>query len=241
MTCHRGPHGQRYKGPRHPETHDECEPCSATHCQVCRSRHLDGDAQTCPQCVGVIRADLRAIAALTVYLPQQAAYGGSHGHLEAAKPIPGGDATVLMAWGGTGTTSSPDESPADPIPPLLLLSQWEDDFRAQHRHPGGPRATMPSVTGYLHKHLTWAAQHHPAIADFATDLARCRARLENVLRHGDRDDTAAAPCFDCAGRLVRKTTPTGRADHYTCRRCRRDYTVAEYWLALRVALEDEAG
>lgn len=244
--CHRGDNGQRLAGHRHePELgHDECEPCPGVHCHVCGTLHVDPDTPahptTCPRCVGAIRGDLRAVELLTAYLPAQAAYGGADGRLEASRPIPGGDAQVMLAWGSTTTTSAADESSGDPIPPLLLLASWEDSWRVALGHPGGPRPTMPAVTGYLHQHLTWAAQRHPAIDDFAREVRQCRARLEDVLSAGERDDTVAAPCFDCGGQLVRRVTDAGRQDRYQCRRCHRDYNVASYWLAVADHAEEEA-
>lgn len=237
-VCHHGPGGQRLTGRRHDGPHEQCEPCQHPHCAVCGARHTDdAHPQTCLDCVASVRVDLSAIVTLIAHLPGQAAHGGRDGRLEAARPIPGGDATVLLAGGSNTTTSSPDESPADPIPPLLLLASWEDDWRRQLGQPAGPRATIDRTIRYLAGHLPLAAQRLDVFPDFASDLRQLRGRLEDVVHAGERDDTTAAPCFDCGGQIVRRITRKGRSDAYTCRRCSRGYDVVSYWLAVRSAAE----
>lgn len=242
--CHRNDDGDRLTGPRHDGDHLECARCEETHCGCCSARHVDPKSnahpRTCVRCQEATRGHLSACETLVAHLPAQAAYGGRGGLLEAARPIPGGDAQVLLAWGGDSTTSAADESEDDPIPALLLLSTWEDTWRKKLGHRGGPRPTMSNVCGYLHQHLGWAAQRHDAFPYFAEDMRKLRSRLENVLHDGERDDTVAAPCFDCAGQLVRLVDDDGRSDRYTCRRCHREMDVAGYWLAVRAHHEAQA-
>ena len=75
--------------------------------------------------------------------------------------------------------------------------------------------------------------------DFARDVRRCRSHLENVLHDENQGDRANVGCFDCGGDLERRLTAGGFEDHWTCRRCRRRYTYAEYNFALRAALEQD--
>ncbi|MDQ3541182.1 MAG: hypothetical protein M3440_10870, partial [Chloroflexota bacterium] len=95
--CHRGPAGQRLDGPGHQGTHDDCTECGGTHCIVCGKTHLtEPTMRTCPQCVGNTRDDLAAIPELYIRLKLHSIYGGNNGKLEAGRPIPGGDAQVIL-------------------------------------------------------------------------------------------------------------------------------------------------
>ncbi len=219
------------------------EPCPQRHCCVCSRGHCDDTTpQTCAECVGVVRENLAEILRLSDLLPLQAVHGGADGHLLAGAPIPGGDATVLLGPGSEGAQAEDHEheSWADPVPPLLLLATWEDDFRGTLGHPAGPRATMWRCVDYLGQHLTLMAQRHPAFEEFAADLARCRSRLEDTLGAGERDEHGA-PCQDCGTLLVRRCHPRhGLVDEWTCRHCRVTYTAAEYWKAVERDYRDNA-
>jgi hypothetical protein len=220
------------------------EPCTHRHCCVgrCWNHTDDANPQTCPTCVGLVRENLTEILRLTEELPEQASTGGSDGRLMAGAPIPGGEAMVLMAPGSLGA-QAPDhehESHADPVPPLLLLATWEDDIRQTLGHRAGPKATMWRCVDYLGTHLTMVAQRHEAFDEFAADLARCRARLEDVLSEGERDEKGA-PCMDCGTLLVRRCHPRhGLQDEWQCPRCRTSYTAAEYWNAVKRDYQDNA-
>jgi hypothetical protein len=220
-----------------------CQPCDRSHCPVCGVRH---SATTCPECLGAVREDLDWIAANARSeigkpdrLLTEAAQGGADQRLAAAAPIPGADAMVMLAPGNLhGRT---DESWSDPVPPLLVLATWEDDWRIQFRHGGGPRATVARCADYLDRNLDRAAREHPAFEDFAADLRRLRARLERVIHDQPHGDRANVPCFDCGGDLERKLTGDGFDDAWTCRRCKRRYTDPEYHLAVRAKIEAATG
>lgn len=223
---------------------DRGEPCTQRHCCVgrCWNHCDDANPQTCPECVGLVRDHIGEIIRLSEQLPVQAVDGGTEGHLLAGAPIPGGEAMVLLGPGSLGAQASDHEheSYADPVPPLLLLATWEDDFRHELGHPAGPRATIWRCADYLGEHLTMLAQRHPAFDEFAADLARCRTRLEDVLGEGERDEKGA-PCMDCQTLLVRRSHPRhGLLDEWACPRCRATYTAAEYWNAVRRDYQDNA-
>lgn len=210
-----------------------CQRCTEPHCGTCGRTHVD--QQTCASCCAATRDDLRAVRTLTGQLRHHAIVGGSDGHLEAARAIPGGEAMVLMGPGG----ESGDALPSDPMPSLLLLATWEDAWRHELGQPAAAHlADMPTAYGYLSDWLDVAAQKHPAFDEFASDLRRQVARLEAVLHDGIKDDPAGIECFECGGGLVRKMTDHGMDDRWTCRRCRRRYTDPEYHLAIRAMLEE---
>jgi len=245
MTCRHDPTlGYRALPGRHaddcPGDCSGCQPCTARHCVVCVRGHCDDTTpQTCAECVGLIRDHLAAIVDLEerriIGIHLGHAYGD--GRLNAG-PV-GGDAMVMGADGRylPAGRRGPDEMASDPPLPLLTLATWEDDWRIELGHGGGPRATVWRCVDYLSGHLTMMAQRHLAFDEFAADLARVRGRLEAVLRDGDREDHADVSCFECGGRLVRRVGPRGADDHWTCGRCRRRYTDPEYHLAVRAKLE----
>lgn len=215
------------------------EPCQQRHCLLCNRAHTDdANPQTCPECVGMVRAYLTAIVDMTDRLEDQAVHTHADGRLNTG-PL-GGDAMVMLAEGRFLPASrlTAEEQTNDPLPPLLVLASWEDDWRVELGHHGGPRATVWRCADYLGTHLTMMAQRHLAFDEFAADLARLQARMEAVLHEGDREDHAGIGCLACdGGQLVRKVTRAGLDDHWTCRRCRRRYTDPEYHLAVRAKLE----
>lgn len=244
MTCrYRHQLGYRAQRDRHHDTCADdtcpgCQPCPHGHCVVCGTNHTDDTTpQTCAACVGHTRDDLAAIVDMHERLEPAAIDARSDGRRNAA-PM-GGDAMVMLADGRylPAGRRSHDEQINDPEPPLLVLATWEDDWRIELGHGGGPRATVWSCADYLSTHLTLMAQRHLAFDEFAAHIGKVRARMELVLSEGVREDHADVGCFECGGRLVRRVTQRGADDHWTCGRCRRRYTDPEYHLAVRAKLE----
>lgn len=222
---------------------DGCQECDRAHCPVCGVRH---SATACSECLASARDDLAWVARVArseVGKPDrlltEAVQGGGDQRLLAAAPIPGADAMVMLAPGNLhGHT---DESWSDPIPPLLVLATWEDDWRETFHHGGGPRATVERCFDYLDRNLALAGSQHPAFDGFAADLRKLRARMERVIHDQPQGDLANVSCFDCGGDLERKLTDDGFDDAWTCRRCKRRYTDPEYHLAVRAKVEERAG
>lgn len=138
------------------------------------------------------------------------------------------------------TTHHADEHADDPPAVAATLGGWEDDWRHSRGEPANPNpATVVGAAGYLHRRLQWAADHHPAFAELAAELATLHRRLTAAVGTLGLPEVGV-PCFDCGTLLRRDWTAHGLAEDWTCPSCRRDYTEPEYWLAVRAAYEAEA-
>jgi len=237
MTEHRRPpacHYDRTAGARvtlehrddceHPDTHKGCSPCTAPHCVVCGREHATNDQpQTCPKCQGKTDQDLAELAAAYVALATEALDGGGDGRLVAAAPIPGGNAQILRGptvpapamrtfRGYTSEDFLKDHRPTDPLPPLAILSQWEDLYRAFLDHtPGHTRGTVATTIAYLRSQLPYIAQRTdgPDYLVFTRQIRDLRAHLERAL-HNEQEPERGVECFECGDQLerrFRKATP----------------------------------
>jgi hypothetical protein len=224
-----------------------CLPCPEPHCVTCARAHADA---TCAGCVADTRDDLAAIARLTRNLLTEAEHRGVEGeaaHLHAPTANPEAwrqrrrhgyrDHIVVRP---DGTTERPDVIGEDH--PLWVTGTWELLVVEHLGHTRRTsRITVASAVSYLDRNLTdLAADPDFPFEDLASEARRCRAHLEAVLHDEERGVRANIPCFECGADLERRLTRAGFDDHWTCRRCRRVYTIAEYNFALRAALEASA-
>lgn len=164
-----------------------------------------------------------------------------------------------IAWGYTGREHGIDNADTDGVSVTQLLVSWEDDWRHVRGEPATQPATVVGAAGYLRQRMRWAANQHPAFDEFATDLRQLLARLKDAAGLADRPAPAAATCSQCgAGTLVREyrmprpckhkrhapedcdADQGGLSDHWSCRRCGREYDAAQYLLAVRARREAEA-
>lgn len=130
-----------------------------------------------------------------------------------------------------------DNHPTDPPSVAFELSQWEDDWRSTRGEPAADvEPTVSGVVAYLSPNVGWASMYHPAFDEFAADVRALLRKLQDVVGASERPQVGV-PCFDCGADLHRQYG----TDHYTCPRCRRLYTDAEYWLAVRAEMERQAG
>lgn len=183
--------------------------------------------------VAKAREDLTEIVDLYAYLLDQALYGAAGGHLEAARPIPGGEAVVMLgpvadldiwarrvtvrldvnyratldSWDGPPPDDwITDDHAADGDPPQAVLAFWDDAWRHLNRHPPRILPTIAAAATYLHQHMTRMSREPRArFDDFAADMHSLRARLETVLSAGERDEKGA-PCLKCRATLIRRTS-----------------------------------
>lgn len=218
-----------------------CLPCTARHCPVCTHRHADG---TCAECLAATREDLHQIAELCGSLPTEAAHRGVNS--EAA--MLHGPAADPEAWRNRATSAMFGrvsdaylEDCRDELHPTWTLGTWEQLWREHLDQPTDLTATPPRLVDYLDRHMShMAGLEEPPFEDFAREVRQCRGHLQTILGDQNQGDRANVGCFDCGGGLERKLTEAGFEDQWTCRKCRRKYTIAEYNFALRAKLEEGA-
>lgn len=210
-----------------------CQPCQAQHCLVCGREHTTtARPDTCIDCETLVAQDLTDLATAYDALADEATSGGSDGRLVAAAAIPGGDAQVLR--GPTvplpavrfARTLHDDHRATDPMPPLAVLAQWEDIYRAwlDHGTRAWRAASVASAIRYLHAQLPYIANHAttpntagilpPDFLAFTRQIRSLRAELENRL-HDERVDEEGVACFECGDRLVRRFRPRQTCKHPT--------------------------
>lgn len=224
--------------------HDTCRgclPCPEPHCRVCNREHSDG---ACPECVASTRADLREIGRLCDALPEEVEHRGVDG--EAMVLL--GPAADYEARGHLAASVASGRVPADylesadsEIHPLITLGTWDAVWRdaLEHDDPN-ERLTIAAAVEYLDRTMAYMAGYeHVPFEDFARDVRRCVAKLEAVLHDQAYGDRANVGCFECKGDLERKIGAQGFDDFWTCQRCRRRYSYAEYNFALRAAIESD--
>lgn len=209
-----------------------CEPCPEDHCAICGREHTTpAQPQTCPTCQRAIDQDLVDLEAAYDALALEAIDAAADGRLAAAAPIPGGVAQVLR--GPTvrldavrvSRTIRKDHAvdkhghSHDPIPPLAVLAQWEDLYRAWLNHPRPAhawRATLPAAVKYLRRQLPYIAQRTdgPDFLAFTRQVRRLRADLERAL-HDEREPERGVECFECGDQLVRRFRQAHPCRHKT--------------------------
>jgi hypothetical protein len=225
------------------ETCRGCQPCTEAHCRVDGRTHVNTAGAACPECVAEARGDLREIGRLCNALPEEVEHRGVEG--EAMMLL--GPSTDPEAWGHREASARAGRIPADyldeardELHPLFVLGGWDMVYRDAFEHSEAEAMTLAVVVDYLDRNLTYAATWpHVPFEDMARDLRRCVSHLERVLHDENQGDRANVGCFECGGDLERKLTKTGFDDFWTCGRCRRRYTPAEYNFALRAAIETE--
>lgn len=226
--------------------------------------------QTCLPCLAGVRRDLSAVVDLYALLP--AAMAGSiygqpgaprDGDPSGERTIPGGDRLAMLGPGSRGLAhvwdDELDERSDDPESVAFELGRAEDDWRLTRGEPAAEVAgTVASATAYLMPRLGWAADHHPAFDEFATDVRRLLGRLRTATATDDRPERGA-PCLSCGATLERKRSERkpghgcrghhdrcayplephgcadtgGLVDEWRCPRCRRTYALEEYALTMR--------
>jgi hypothetical protein len=231
-------------------------------CYVCNRQSLtDFERQTCAKCIGRVRANLADIESLygrlEGYLIESRFPANSgaeiRGNSDDEQPI--ADALVMLTWGGAGWDTSSrrgnrehvaDELDSDPQSVPGLLAIHEDDWRVQLRDPAAGPPMVSSSVAYLNQNLSRMAQGYSEFDTFAQDIHNLRQRIRTAIGLSERP-VVGADCFDCGDRLVRRYRYAGDQlkpeydprhgpgleDHWTCPRCDRVYTQAEYMLAVR--------
>ena len=235
----------RWNGSDQPRVLSDGEACPERHCGTCGRRHVK--ELNCPTCVGETRTDLIDIVKRAAQLPSEATEKGINS--EAAM-LDGATADVA-AWRQRRTYGYRDVTDHDKFgnlvfpdrlgenSPLWVLGTWDLLVTEHYGHKRTKRITLERARDYLAANLTDLAQDPDFPFDaLVTELRKCRGHLEDVLHDSRLGDIAGVGCFDCGGDLERRLTKAGFDDHWTCKRCHRRYTYAEYNFALRASLED---
>lgn len=134
------------------------------------------------------------------------------------------------------------------LPPLQTLLFWSEDLRRTHDLETESRPTIASEANVIRWALDWMWENEPHFEDFARDMARARARIENLLTDGNRPAFRGAPCLydECRGkRLIRKTVPcrdengekTYRLTDWHCPNCKRQWSEEDYLRNVYAAVE----
>ena len=232
-----------------------CWPCLHGHCSACRIRHTDNaHPVTCPKCVGDVREDLDQIAELAARMLGEAIHKG----VDSEAAMLAGPSANAVDWQrrqrlivNAALTADEDSDEAkrlrawisdcrDEAHPLWILGTWSEAWRDHLDQPDDRTITIERAYAYLSEHLTRMAQvDEPDFGQFVTEVRGCRSHMQAVIHDENQGDRANVGCFDCGDTLERRLTTAGFEDHWTCRRCRRRYTYAEYNFALRAALEQD--
>jgi hypothetical protein len=244
------------------ETCPGCLPCTERHCTVCRRTHADG---ACAECIATQRDELDTIRRICGALPSEAMRRGVNGEAMMLT----GPVANAEAWGNRHMSAlrgrlckcvdrgkvcpawfdklCPDaaaylEDARDEKHPLYVLGGWENVWRDTLDQPSDLKQTVERAADYIDRHMhEMARREEPDFAQFADELRGCRAHLEAVIHDEQQGDAANVGCFECGAKIERKLTDkSGFEDVWTCTRCRRRYTYAEYNFALRAALEESA-
>lgn len=110
---------------------------------------------------------------------------------------------------------------------VTLLQDWLIDWHEQlgwtrPRQTGSLQQQCDQVVHGLRVNIAWAAAHHPAFADFASEVAALRRQCERQIT-GDRPERRIAVACQCGGTLhVTLSTPGTR-----CVDCGQQYGHAE--------------
>jgi hypothetical protein len=209
-----------------------CQPCIEAHCRVCQRAHVE---QTCAECQGATRDDLRTIAAMCDALSDEVLHRGT----ESEAMVLLGPAADPEAWGHMTASVRVGRLPEsylaaadDEHHPLFVLGSWEMVWRDHLEQPTALRATLPRLVDYLDRQMhVMAAEPLVPFEDFARDLRQCRSHLEVVLHDGEQRDTGA-PCMTCGVPLVREWGLLVAADGWRCPRCREFSTDDQYRFAV---------
>ena len=197
----------------------------------------------CSDCVAKAQTLLAEILAYYVELSEhlgmlRGQVLGTRGGGTEGRPLPGGDALVLLGPGSPGYSEDGETSrEGDPPSVAYELGYWEKDWR-DTRAESCTCGTVPVSVKYLYTHCRWASTSYPGFSAFLSDLKVLRLRLAVATSRHRAPVKANASCFRCGGVLQRQINPQGLEDeHVTCRDCSDTYDTARYLLALRAAAE----
>lgn len=207
-------------------------------CIVCSHDLEPSETRTCLRCLSSVRRDLHTTERLFKLLPQLlgrpdgATLDSVLGGRSDAAALPGGDVLVMLGPGSASHCGDPSDPPAV----AFELATWVEVWADWRGETPPADVTVPASVGWLSPRAGWAAARLDPFDEFAWDLARIRARLEDVTGMSDRPEVGP-PCPYCrTADLLRAFTDRGLADDWSCPACRRTFSYPQYLLAVRSAL-----
>jgi hypothetical protein len=246
MSCYEF-EGTRYVRGRHfaecgGEDCSGCLRCPENHCGECkRGTHLGFGEATCPECIGRVRATLRAILDLYAALPEEAIHRGVNSEAaNLAGPVADAEAyswrkahlAKTIAW-----ELLPED---DEHHPGNVLGGWVAVIGEDYGDRPDRQLTLSELVDYLDRRLGRIA--HDVGQDFGQfrrEVSRCKAHLEAVLHDGEQVDTGA-PCMTCNVPLQRVWGVDSERDGWRCPKCKQTSTEDQYRFAVKHLHREEA-
>lgn len=195
-------------------------PCPRAHCGM-RGRcanHVNTEVGhiTCPSCIGRVRKQLRRIEVLYSL------------DLEAEVTEDGVDSEAMSLLGVAAVPGAVDNRRGVcdypkrvELHPYTVLAGWDLALREEYGPPTELAITVPRAVDYLTKLLAGAFPHGDQFEEFAREIAKCHAHLEEVVHLAMRPEEGA-PCPECAEpspRLRKRYADhdkTGASDTWHC-------------------------
>lgn len=236
------------------------DPDDTPRCGLCRRTLTADEPQTCRRCTIRTLTDLNLLEQLHPLLSVEL-----HDRVGAAPAGPGDGEGLpfadLLALIGPGSMARDrDAQRNDPPSVVGTLAGWEDDWRGVRGLPGAEYPeSLSTAAQFLRSSNQWAANRHPAYADYAHELRALLGRVRAALRLVDTPVEMPARCIQvdadgtvCGGTLVRDWDDPrpcvhrgghrpwcdqgGLRDRPRCVACGRVYSAAEYHVAFHEQL-----
>lgn len=158
-------------------------------CAICQRRPYER-IQVCQADRTRLPLVVRDVVTFWSQLPEALERGQGEGQKVSGSreaPVPLSlDAVDLSAQARNGnSTTAAKEHPEDQVghPAVAsILDQWVRDWRDEMAFAQSlPVPTVPKLARWLTDRMEWACDRHPAIDEFAAEMARLRAVLRGVL------------------------------------------------------------
>jgi len=213
-----------------------------------RPNHTD-QSPTCPACAQKLAAIPDNIATTYTFLgwalllPESGRTGdGRSTSPDPALPFPI-DAHDLLAPGTAvrhpDNLRSAVHEQIGHLPVAVTLQSWVRDWADQRSLGEHPDTTVRAMCVWLTERTPWAAAHHPAVDEYATEMLSLRGALNAIVGRDQPDERPkplpGVPCVRC-----RRITLVRRPDssvECTWEDCRRVYSEAEWNTASKAAAQ----
>lgn len=199
----------------------------------------------CQHCLTNTTSVLAEIAELYTRLPAHLMRAGTVQPRVSGTPATGAPFNVDVwdllapARPDGGYVYDPNHDQTGAVPVAELLHSWARWWAETRNQRETPPDTVPSLVTWLRNRLEWAAEHHPAVADFIGEIRRLRGRLAAAVGEVDPppERCHGVPCRRCdLLSLYRRPDGSGEVDCHNPD-CQAIYHPDEYrqWVALNAA------